>query len=171
MLARAYKGIVIPTVRSIEGAELLAADFPSVITAGPSPTEVNWGHPNHCIEKFNDTEDDSNIAAPTQSQISKLIEFGSSNNDPILIHCHAGISRSTATAIGVSVSRGLSPEDAFEALIAVHPTDNRFCPNSLILSHVELCLDLKSGSLTSLVNYFDRIALVEWLSTPKHCRK
>jgi predicted protein tyrosine phosphatase len=152
-----YKGIAMPTVRGIQDAAVLAPYFPSVITAGPSQSEVRWSHPSHCVEKFGDTEDVSSVWAPKFEQVQRLVKFGAKTNEPILIHCHAGISRSTATAIGVSIARGLAPKEAIEKLAEIHPADQWFCPNGLVLGHVETYFGLKSGSLATFALNFDRV--------------
>ena len=152
-----YKGIAMPTVRGIQDAAVLAPYFPSVITAGPSQSEVRWSHPNHCVEKFGDTEDISSVWAPKFEQVQRLVKFGAKTNEPILIHCHAGISRSTATAIGVSIARGIAPKEAIEKLAEIHPADQWFCPNGLVLDHIETYFGLKSGSLADFALNFDRV--------------
>lgn len=55
----------------------------------------------HLRVKVNDiTEETPGWTAPAESHVSEIIEFVSRwpRSDPILIHCYAGISRSTATA-------------------------------------------------------------------------
>lgn len=138
-------GICLPTVRNIEEAELLCCDFDAVITAGPTPSEVVWGHENHGVWMFQDT---TNAYGPQLCQVEEMIEFGVDHDD-LLVHCHAGISRSTATAWGIAIARGADPEAAFAALRRAHPLDEydltqrMFCPNRLLVEHLQVVLGNK----------------------------
>jgi hypothetical protein len=67
--------------------------------------------------------------------------------DNVLVHCHAGISRSTATAWGISIANGVDPKVALEKLDANQPWENDdfsdqfsrrwFSPNRLIVQHLQ----------------------------------
>ena len=133
------KGIALPTVRNIEEAELICFDFEAVITAGPTSDECEWGHQNHGIWTFQDM---NNKYGPRLDQVEQMIQFGL-NHEDLLVHCHAGISRSTATAWGIAVARGTDPEEAFLALRKAHPFDEydqarrTFCPNRLLVTHLQ----------------------------------
>lgn len=134
-------------VTNLVEAYKYAHDFDSVITAGPEAREVAaFQHPDHLVVEFHDiieTRLENGWVGPTQADVAKMLEwaferFGRS----ILIHCHAGMSRSTATAIGVLAEWGYDEEFAFAHVEARRPVDalrqNReFIPNPLILSHVD----------------------------------
>ena len=47
-----------------------------------------------------------------------------------MVHCHAGISRSTAVAIGVLCQHGLNPSEATQQVLAIRP---QAFPNQYIL--------------------------------------
>lgn len=126
----------IPTVRNLREARALAKLFPAVITAGPDLSEVrSFRHLNHAVETFWDVSHGEE--GPTAEQVNRLLDFASLQDGPILVHCHAGISRSTATAIGVLIGRGWSPTEAIDNLRRVHPRRRAFMPNSAILRHIE----------------------------------
>lgn len=134
-------------VTNLNEAYLYAHDFDSVITAGPLAAEVaHFQHPDHLIVSFSDiitTRLDNGWVGPSEQDVATMLEwaferFGRS----ILIHCHAGMSRSTATAIGVLAEWGYDEEFAFNHVHSRRPVDalkaNReFIPNPLILSHVD----------------------------------
>jgi len=131
----------IPVVRNLREAEQIAGSYNHVITVGPDID--GWGHPDHFITVCSDVV--SGVGAPTFEQIAAVLEWASVRDGKMLVHCHAGISRSTATAVGVLIGRGESPEDALQILLSVHPhrkavswcDDWRtFAPNPLILRHV-----------------------------------
>lgn len=130
--------IQLPTIRNITETAHLAPHFDAILTAGPSPYECDWGHANHRIWEFDDTTD--NHYGPKLHQIEEMVFWGADQND-LLVHCHAGISRSTATAWGVSIARGIDPEEALQALYNAHPGEygrkRPFAPNELIVQHLQ----------------------------------
>jgi len=136
-------GIQLPTVRNIEEAIEHGADFRAVLTAGPAACEVDIAHPNHRVWEF----DDSPIAAYAASrrQVEEMITWGCEQSD-LLVHCHAGMSRSTAVAWGVAMARGISPAAALAALHDAHPVESYgekrlFIPNVVIVQYLEDLLD------------------------------
>lgn len=135
-----YGVIHLPTVRDIDESTYIAHEFGAVLTAGPSPDEVKWGHPNHRVWTFDDTTD--MLRGPGHRTVAEMIEWGAAQDD-VLVHCHAGISRSTATAWGIAVARGADPLDSILALMEAHPREHgtgykrTFAPNRLIVTYLE----------------------------------
>ena len=133
----------LPIIRNIEEASELCHEFDAVITAGPEKREVSdWGHPNHLVVSFDDVTNDEYGQAPTLEQVRGIVEWGAKQTGSILIHCHAGISRSTACAWGVAIAKGFDPQEALETLSEMHPDESgwgqrTFRPNSLIVRHLE----------------------------------
>ena len=133
----------LPVIRNIEEAAELCHEFDAVITAGPEKSEVSdWGHPNHLVVSFDDVTNDRYGDAPTLEQVRGIVEWGANQVGSILIHCHAGISRSTSCAWGIAIAKGFDAKEALEELLEAHPQDGRwgqrmFRPNSLIVSHLE----------------------------------
>ncbi len=133
----------LPVIRNIEEAAELCHEFDAVITAGPEKSEVSgWGHPNHLVVSFDDVTDNRYGDAPTLEQVRGIVEWGANQVGSILIHCHAGISRSTSCAWGIAIAKGFDAKEALEDLLEAHPQDGRwgqrmFRPNSLIVSHLE----------------------------------
>ena len=86
------------------------------------------------------------LTGPRLEQVERLITFGAAQTGPVLVHCHAGVSRSTATAWGVAMASGLAPEVALDRLIAEHPVEHHlgvpraFWPNELIVEHLAVIL-------------------------------
>jgi predicted protein tyrosine phosphatase len=62
----------------------------------------------------------------------------------LLVHCHAGISRSTAVALGVEASLGRTPEEAWRKVYRARPAA---WPNHLVDGYFDDLLDLKGGLL------------------------
>lgn len=134
------RGIEIPTVRNIHETALFGDQFGAVLTSGPDQYEVDFGFDNHRTWTFEDTNDPD--LGPQLSQVEELVFWGATQVD-LLIHCHAGMSRSTAAAWGVAIARGLDAHDSLVALRDAHPFDyidqekRWFCPNRLLVEHLQ----------------------------------
>jgi len=65
------------------------------------------------------------VSAPDNGHIAAILHFGTAmkaHDAPrLLIHCHAGISRSTATAIILLAQHGVAAEAAVEHVVSVRP--------------------------------------------------
>ncbi len=146
----------LPIIRNIEEAAKLCHEFDAVITAGPEADEVSgWGHPNHLVVSFDDVTNDRYGDAPTLEQVRGIVEWGADQVGSTLIHCHAGISRSTACAWGIAIAKGFDPREALEKLAEMHPVEGlwgqrTFRPNSLIVKHLETIFGRKD--LRTLLN-------------------
>ena len=107
----------VPTVLNLPEASRLARDgYPAILTAGPTRDELSWSIDCMHVEEFLDVE--SNVpGGPNAEALERAIDFGARCDGPLVIHCHAGISRSTATAIAVLIARGVSPEVAEQLTI------------------------------------------------------
>lgn len=107
--------------------------------------------PHHIVIRFHDIENEvQGYVAPTKQQIVQVLEHTKhlEDADRLLVHCHAGKSRSPAMAIGILVQSGLSPTEAFERVRAVRP---ELIPNRLMIRLIDKFLGL-DGNLVSLVN-------------------
>jgi predicted protein tyrosine phosphatase len=143
----------LPTIVNIDEAAYLANEFPAVITAGPEAAEVNhFGHSNHLIVSFDDIMHGD--GAPTLADVKAMLKFASENDGEILIHCHAGMSRSTATAWGVAIQRGYDPYDAYDMLKNVHPRGRMFWPNDAIVEALEVIFDISGLSDYNNANHY-----------------
>jgi predicted protein tyrosine phosphatase len=149
------------TVRNIREAKHLCHSYKSVLTVGPEHIEVDdFFHPDHRVIPFRDTTSTA-MGGPTIKKVEEALNWGK-KRDNILVHCHAGISRSTATAWGISIAHGHDPEDALHALIDAHPityeydgtpTRRTFAPNGLIVKHLETIFGYPKKSLSDLIPY------------------
>ena len=144
---------IVPTVRNLREAAFMNEDFPAVITAGPSHREVRFGHQNHLVQPFGDV---SYVCkqAPKWHHVEEITEFGVINDGPILIHCHAGMSRSTSSAIGVLLARGVEPETAVSALRSIHPKNRPFIPNPIVIDLLAEMYDYPD--LPAIVTKYER---------------
>jgi len=70
----------------------------------------------------------------------------------VLIHCRAGVSRSTAASIAVLVSRGANPRDAIDYVQRIRPILD---PNELILTRADEVLGLQGALVEAYADWAD----------------
>jgi predicted protein tyrosine phosphatase len=134
--------VTVPVIRNIRESKNLCLDFDAVLTAGPSLREVNWGHPNHTVIEFDDVCDPMDNA-PQMTHIEKIVDFSiASNSKRTLIHCHAGMCRSTASGIIFLLTHGVDAELAVSTLASIHPEERTFCPNPQMIKLASTFFDL-----------------------------
>ena len=156
---------LLPTVRNLDEARNICHEFSSVLTVGPRRSEVSdFAHPDHKIVTFDDiTSSFGRYQAPTFEQVKHIVEWGAGRSN-LLVHCHAGMSRSTSSAWGIAIANGFDPQDAYDLLYQNHPVvrhrsshsradhtsflaKRSFIPNELVLKHLEELFGLHSSSL------------------------
>ena len=99
--------------------------------------------PHHLILRFHDVEEEvEGYVAPSEDQLRQALlhtaDLG--ETDRLLVHCHAGKSRSPALAIGILVQAGLSPGAAFSRVRAIRP---ELIPNRLMIRQLDDILGLR----------------------------
>lgn len=72
------------------------------------------------------------------------------DSDKILIHCHAGVSRSTAIAIAALVQNGVDPAEAIDQIEEIRPC---LWPNQLIIKHADDYLGLKGKLYNEVLDW------------------
>lgn len=105
--------------------------------------------PNRKMFWFDDSVAPFNDA-PKESDVQAIVDHINQNDltslsKKVLIHCFAGISRSTATAIGLLVMRGWTPEQAFNHIQSQRRV---MWPNEDVIKHFDTILKL-NNELTS----------------------
>lgn len=94
--------------------------------------------------------------APSREDVQKLVEFGATLPDEahgghLLIHCHAGISRSTAAAAIIMAQHNPGKEqEAFLQLLDMRP---HAWPNTRIVTFADELLDRNGAMLEGLQAY------------------
>ena len=159
---------LLPTVRNLQEARSICHEFASVLTVGPQLSEVaDFKHPDHKIVTFDDiTSSFGGYKAPTFEQVKHIVEWGAGRSN-LLVHCHAGMSRSTSSAWGIAIANGFDPQNAYDLLYQNHPVEQyrnvriavdhkavtakrAFIPNELVLQHLEQLFGFRSRSLRSI---------------------
>lgn len=106
--------------------------------------------PHHFIARFHDVERAiAGYIAPDMETLRAGLEHARKLDDGarLLIHCHAGKSRSPAMALGILVAAGLGPEKAMAKVQSLRPF---IIPNRLMISILDEILD-QQGELMRVV--------------------
>lgn len=115
--------------------------------------------PQHAIDQLHLRFDDiarpvGGYIHPTYGDLLRILEFAKTftDDDNVLIHCHAGISRSTAVAISVLLHRGWTYEEAYNHIEIIRPV---LSPNKLIIKYADEHFNL-DGKLSKLIDDTER---------------
>ena len=86
-------------------------------------------------------ERDSGLVLATFEDIQGILEFSKdlTADDKLLVHCGAGISRSTAVATGILCQHRLPPAEAFHTVFSIR---RNAVPNSYIIALMDQALKL-----------------------------
>jgi predicted protein tyrosine phosphatase len=115
--------------------------------------------PDHLIRWFHDVDAPADwTTAPTEEDFAAILAFadGLQAGDRLLVHCHAGISRSTAAAITILMQRGMPHTEALRVVQAVRP---QLWPNSLIIAMADRHFNL-DGQLVQMVRDFKKTEML-----------
>jgi predicted protein tyrosine phosphatase len=104
---------------------------------------INVMPENHLVLNFEDSWGEHEMCAPTREDVSSILKFGKriAASHTLLVHCHAGISRSTASAFLLLVqAMGIgSGREAMNMVIRNRP---QLAPNPLIIRHGSVLLQM-----------------------------
>jgi predicted protein tyrosine phosphatase len=125
---------------------------------GPeTPHPVYTNIDNHLKLTFNDINADApGLVSPSEQDAKRLISFVETwnQNDPLLIHCWAGISRSTASAFAaMCISR--PQQDEMEIAQELRKASPSATPNRLITRQVDQILG-RQGRMIAAVESIGR---------------
>lgn len=140
-------------VTATEALDLLEEGWPTLavsLVGDDLRVPLPWFGRHHLILNFQDVEQDiEGYTAPTEEHLRTALRHTSSlrEDDRLLVHCHAGKSRSPAMAIGILIQSGLTPAVAFQRVQAIRP---ELIPNRLMIGQLDRILDLR-GELVDIV--------------------
>lgn len=99
------------------------------------------------------------LQAPTADDVARLLTFagGWDGARPMLVHCWAGVSRSTAAAYVVACAR--SPHSELEIALALRDASPGATPNPLIVALADTLL-ARDGRMVSAIAHIGRGAEV-----------
>lgn len=108
---------------------------------------------------FDDTDNANDPRGPKLEHAKKMLHFfhrAQETNGSLLIHCHAGVSRSTASALAALFLDIGDVAEAGKRLLTIRP---QACPNELLLNHFDKLLNL-NGKFAAVGN---KIA-IDWIN-------
>lgn len=125
----------------------------------PTPSAIGaWRGVDHELLRFDDVVDDyPGFTAVSRDQVGRVLAFGERLRDAgpkcghLIVHCHAGISRSTAAAAVLMAQ--FNPgreEEAFLRLLDMRPHG---WPNTRVVSYADDLLGRKGAMLKGLESY------------------
>ena len=123
---------------------------------------------NHYIDYFYDVDLSEHPQAPSTEAIKALIEWlmprcGPSSEARFIIHCDAGLGRSTAVAyIAWAIHFGDGGEQAAFEIMKRSCLETKIIPNSIIISHADLILQ-RHGALKKQLTEWNK--QVPWRRT------
>ncbi len=98
--------------------------------------------PAHKVLRFYDIEDPKQAASPARHHVRAGLDFARRQaGRRLLIHCHAGVSRSTALAYAILVDRQGAVDDERRLLERILEVRPQACPNRLMIRHADALLD------------------------------
>lgn len=88
---------------------------------------------NHLVLHLHDAESQvyQEWILPNKQHLDEILEFSQSlgTGDRLLVHCHQGLSRSTAASLGIMLQHGMEPEQAYRHVESVRDI---LLPNGLL---------------------------------------
>lgn len=145
--------IKICDLKSAPGLANTWADKTISLIDATTPLDLRFGDvDDHLVLKFDDVEDEKfpRFTPPKLEDVRQLLAFTENLEDDtkLLIHCHAGLCRSTAAAFLVFVQHNVHPVDAMFEIIRQR---KMAWPNILIVRLGDIVLE-KNGELVFFMN-------------------
>jgi predicted protein tyrosine phosphatase len=125
----------------------------SILDPGePEPSELASVHPDRLLGlRFHDAiERSPGVNLPSLYDVASILDFGSRFDLQArpLVHCHYGISRSTAAmAMLIALDPALTAVEVFARLLRIRP---RAWPNSLMVRHADELLGRRGMLIVAL---------------------
>ena len=106
---------------------------------------------------FEDTDDPNYPGAPILRDVKRILDFTSQlpPRAKLLVHCHAGISRSTATAYAILCQHS-KPGMEMKNLLQIESLRDQLMPNRLIVRHADRILNRDGAMLLHLPENYHR---------------
>jgi len=102
------------------------------------PERNSIGDKNYHIELFHDIPwpNSEMMVSPNPDHLKRIMKFTKNftDEDKILVHCHQGVSRSTAIAIAILIQHGMTSK---EAINKIHEVRDCMWPNDLIIQYTD----------------------------------
>jgi len=152
-------------VSSLAQAQVLFGNTDCVISIVDQDTIVpdfsidpHNGKYHHLIVRADDTDDPNDKFAPSLQDIKSIMTFAKLG-ESVLVHCIAGVSRSTAIGIGLMHMSGVS---IFNAVQLVYMQRGFINPNKLILKHIDTYLCMNGKFHKEVIDVFNTLPREEF---------
>ena len=104
------------------------------------------------------------LILPTAQDLKDVLSFcgNLTDKDRLLVHCHAGRSRSAAMLIGIiydHLNSGSYEEDALEAVRLVHEARPTMIPNRLMIKYLDELTNSQGVLISAVKQYWDNCTL------------
>jgi predicted protein tyrosine phosphatase len=123
----------------------------------PFPMLAGYGHERHlCLEIHDIEAETEGMDACCDTRMGRILEFvgGWDRDAPILIHCYAGISRSTATAFITACAHN-PDQDEEEIALALRAASSTASPNRRFIALADATLG-RNGRMTRAIEKIGR---------------
>lgn len=148
---------VCPITRLREHADAVGASrMLSLVTAGTDverPARIAAA--DHLTLFFHDiAEPIEGYVAPSETHVADALRFAAADDRPILVHCYAGVSRSTAMAFAIACAREPG-RDEFAIAWQIRSLSPTATPNRLIVRLADAALG-RGGRMIAAVEAIGR---------------
>ena len=158
-------GLTICGIEELAGhRELRASHVLSILDPDHPVPEAfgTWGEHEKLELRFHDIiEDTPGMIAPTASDIAALLGFSrdvtGERGSHLLVHCHAGISRSTAS-MALMLAQAMPDRTADEIMLAVHAIRDKAWPNLRMIELGDAQLN-RGGALAEAAHRLHRLQI------------
>jgi predicted protein tyrosine phosphatase len=119
--------------------------------------DLPWFGPHHFIARFHDVEAPTDgYVSPEKHVVKATLDHAAHlrADDRLLVHCHAGKSRSPALAIGILIAAGGTPGEALEKVKQLRPF---VIPNRLMIRQLDDILDQKGELVTVVASHYSTL--------------
>lgn len=126
---------VCPITRLVETARAFAIERMISLVSDGTPVDrpQSIAAEDHLTLYFHDiSEPLDGLVPPTAADVDKALAFAAAGAGPILVHCYAGVSRSTAMAFAIACAREPG-RDEFELAATLRRLSPTATPNRLIV--------------------------------------
>lgn len=160
------KKIITIKVTSADMAKAEALDWADHVVSAidPGKEAAIPGMSQH-IEHFDDYENDDvstdkdgitlgGFQLPQLEHVERILEFTDKilDGQNVVVHCHAGICRSTAIAVLMHVQCGFTPEEAIKRVERQRP---QLWPNRLVIAHGDEILGFDGKIVEAVQKFMD----------------
>ncbi|GLK81521.1 tyrosine phosphatase family protein [Methylopila turkensis] len=111
---------------------------------------ANVAPADHLALRFHDiAEPRAGLVAPTAGMVEEALAFAAADDGPLVVHCYAGVSRSTAMAYAIACARepGRDESELADELRRLSPTAT---PNRLIVALADAAL-ARAGRMSAAI--------------------